>query len=521
MDILLNGLTLQLAGEVLFYDNSELDPFREYRRTYKACLSDVAFPILFGDNTLVAGGIPDRGGRRPGETLITTFDQAIKKFSMKSPPGSSIPDTPEVLLDPNAPNSSKHRNAIRDRIDRFCRNYELAPLEIQEWIKREADADFGVDDSVFNYRIPAGDYKYQKKIPAMICREIQDCIPRYFIGPMADSVASVLERRYDGRKIARSAVEEFVSRNTLTHMVIDYWYDLKFKEEMPGSSRQLPYITRRVSPESEMDQIKSIIMPHALMAVLKDCTLHEPASFRTVLNQKRDSPTFRKIREFSNDYFMESKPMRDETARKVLDLIDAIRQREGMPEGAIFGTRLDTRFKEAFPSLESDLESLIAAPGESDRLLDAIFPQFDKQIIAPRSGTPVVVQHVKNNTIGGSVVGFVGNSSNLFNPVTYPVGFSPEMEKIRSEYAALRAILEKLAVPEPKDLRNALEDADTEAAKPTPDKATFSDGLCRALKVANTADDFMDTIGKLVLHLGPIASWLGEHGSQLLSALTR
>jgi hypothetical protein len=523
MDILLNGLTLQLAGEVLFYDHNKLDPFREYRKTYTACLSDLAFSILFAESTLVSGGIPIRGGRNPGKTLVETFGREIKILDTHPSLGTGVPDKPEKLLDKNNPNWSENSNAIVQRIANFCSNYQRAPEELQEWIKREADADFGADDSVFAYGIPLSEYKYQKEIPPMISREIQNNLPPYFVGPMSDAVTSVLQRKGGDRTFSRSAIEEFVSRNTLTHMVIDYWYDLKFNEETSKSIRQLPYITRRIAPWAEMHQIKSIIMPHALAAVLQDCTQHEPASFITVLKQKRESASFARIRELCDDYFMESKTMREETEKNLIDTIDAIRRQVGVQETPIFGTKTYRKFKEAFPDIENVVRDYVAQPGQADRELERIFPQFDRKLIVPPTGSKVIVMDFKNSPVSGPVIGSIhaGSINNSLNwrniSVTVP---PPETVNIRSEVDALRPILNLLQVAEPKRLTNALDDAETEAAKSSPNKAVLANDLLRVLEAAKTAVAFTDQIVALANHLVPIASWLGEHGLQLLSTVS-
>jgi hypothetical protein len=78
--------------------------------------------------------------------------------------------------------------------------------------------------------------------------------------------------------------------------------------------------------------------------------------------------------------------------------------------------------------------------------------------------------------------------------------------------ASLRTILVTLKSTDAAKLGRALDDAEEEAKKPTPDKHEVGSALERALKVATKASDFAESGVKLAPYVKGAVAWLGRTG---------
>jgi hypothetical protein len=125
-----------------------------------------------------------------------------------------------------------------------------------------------------------------------------------------------------------------------------------------------------------------------------------------------------------------------------------------------------------------------------------------------------------NNSIkvGGNATGtFVAGNENRVESVVKQVSLSdPSTIRISDELAGLRAILGQLNSAEAAKLRRALDDAEEEAGKPTPDKNEVGSAVERALKIANQASDFADHTSKLLPYVKGTVAWLGANWIRLL-----
>jgi hypothetical protein len=89
---------------------------------------------------------------------------------------------------------------------------------------------------------------------------------------------------------------------------------------------------------------------------------------------------------------------------------------------------------------------------------------------------------------------------------------------LKAELAALRASLADLRVPDRRKLDNALEDAEIEGAKLTPDKEEIAGAVGRVARYAKAADDFSERVEKMAPRIGALAAWLGPLGKTVLGA---
>jgi hypothetical protein len=118
-------------------------------------------------------------------------------------------------------------------------------------------------------------------------------------------------------------------------------------------------------------------------------------------------------------------------------------------------------------------------------------------------------------SIGGNVSDsavFIGDR----NRVAMETLPQPDSVDLRSEIAALCDILTKLTASDADKIAQALADAETEAAKPEPDKDTVGRALDRALEYADKAGGLVDASDRLIAHVINVAGWLGANWRHIL-----
>jgi hypothetical protein len=125
-----------------------------------------------------------------------------------------------------------------------------------------------------------------------------------------------------------------------------------------------------------------------------------------------------------------------------------------------------------------------------------------------------------NNSIkvGGNATGtFVAGDDNRVESAVTQVSLpDPSTVRIAEELAGLRAILGKLNSVEAAKLGRALDDAEEEARKPTPNKNEVGSAVERALKIAGKASDFAENTSKLLPYVKGAVAWLGSNWIRLL-----
>jgi hypothetical protein len=122
-------------------------------------------------------------------------------------------------------------------------------------------------------------------------------------------------------------------------------------------------------------------------------------------------------------------------------------------------------------------------------------------------------------TIGGSATGsfIAGDNNRVGTTVKQAISLpDPNTVRIADELAGLRAILITLKSADSAKLGRALDDAEDEAKKPSPDKHEVGSALERALKVASKASDFAESAVKLAPYVKGAVAWLGATWIHLL-----
>ena len=92
----------------------------------------------------------------------------------------------------------------------------------------------------------------------------------------------------------------------------------------------------------------------------------------------------------------------------------------------------------------------------------------------------------------------------------------PESVDIAVEIAALRGLLTELGAQDSKKIERALQDAEEEASKPTPDRDEVGTAIERALKYAQQTETFVSALGNVAPHIANVVAWLGDQWHRLL-----
>ena len=125
-------------------------------------------------------------------------------------------------------------------------------------------------------------------------------------------------------------------------------------------------------------------------------------------------------------------------------------------------------------------------------------------------------------SIGGDATGNVIVTGD-HNTVSYQQANLPPASDvdIRAELAALRRVLEGLDLPskEQRKVRNALAEADEEAAEPKPDRAEVGAALKRAVDAVEKAGKLARATEALKEPLIRAVAWLGENWHSLLGSV--
>ena len=117
-------------------------------------------------------------------------------------------------------------------------------------------------------------------------------------------------------------------------------------------------------------------------------------------------------------------------------------------------------------------------------------------------------------SVGGSVsqsAVVAGDQNKVQLTREVPVGLPSEMatEEIMQALQTLRELLERLDATDRGKIVRALDDAQEEAQKPTPDKEELAGAMERVVKYAKTAHGIGEVVVEIQRPLSIIAGWIG------------
>jgi tRNA splicing ligase len=125
-----------------------------------------------------------------------------------------------------------------------------------------------------------------------------------------------------------------------------------------------------------------------------------------------------------------------------------------------------------------------------------------------------------SNRVGGDMIGnAIGDNNQVqvsLQPADLPAAKDVDISRVLAE---IKSILEKVPSEDSKKIANALEEAEDELKKDSPDKDEVGKALGRALDYAQKAEGFANSIDKLRPHVEAAAGWLGKNWHKILSVV--
>jgi hypothetical protein len=94
-----------------------------------------------------------------------------------------------------------------------------------------------------------------------------------------------------------------------------------------------------------------------------------------------------------------------------------------------------------------------------------------------------------------------------------------ETVDLQATLNAMRALLMELNTADHRKITNALDEAQEESGKPSPDKQEVGKALSRALEYAQKSAGFAEVLVKLQPHVVAAVAWLGSQWHPLLAAV--
>lgn len=288
---ILEGITVQHAGELIFNTGSTVAERRTSRLVYLYALEDFAFAYVFGGEIAVSKNLPKVGDDTPGrhllselpERLIIDVDTKVLKFS---------------------PRDMLARQIDKDILIRsIAELHKIVPKDLDVWrqfIIREARSYLGDNPTLRSADISPDDYVFAKRSHEgreedyhMKDRSVEDQLNKSVVKTLVDAIITAGAQA----NAERNALSEFVRRTILTHLQIYLWYRRAATAATKIADRlRIPYPTRASLEtfSSEYQRVRKNILPNALRFVLTKARTRR--EFLEELKDLRNRPWLEEIR---------------------------------------------------------------------------------------------------------------------------------------------------------------------------------------------------------------------------------
>ncbi len=250
--ILVDGITMQHCGELLFDSALTVSNRTTNHEVYERSLEDLTFALVYGSQVSVSGSVPEIGpeGHReaPGKVLIKELGNRFIAVEGK---------------DVMRPEDYIKAGIVRIELEKDIGCVDNAIYQSQEfwraWITREVPINLGDDDSLKDENISPKQLRYDKSLEYIYDPDLQRGISEETINTLLGWISS------DPRTKNKSslALREFVCRNLVTHLAINRWYEYAATTGQWPAGFRLPYGTRsaifRLRSEKEIEPIQATI----------------------------------------------------------------------------------------------------------------------------------------------------------------------------------------------------------------------------------------------------------------------
>jgi hypothetical protein len=261
---MMDGITVQHAGELLFETCATVRQRAQCATTYLRCLEDVTFALTFGGGFAVTRDLPKVGNETPGASLCAHFSGYIRPIEEAR---TKRPDA--VIAQPGGVRAVagwlQGLHLLKDGDLIFWRELALRESDAYLWPQGEE-----AKRRLLRTDVPVSQLEFGKDYFG-VRPDLNRHVPRRLIKLLADEVLL-------HHSIPEPNAAEFVQRFIVAHAIIFEWY---LRRRMRGAAPEtplthLPHVTRTTFVAEEMlDRVLwrlgRLVMPLMLGEILRGC----------------------------------------------------------------------------------------------------------------------------------------------------------------------------------------------------------------------------------------------------------
>ncbi len=226
--LLLDGITIQLVGELLFDCGIERQERRCCHELYREALEEFAYAVVFGISLGRVGSLPERNGAFPGKRVVdhdaSTLFKAENVLPMAAEPAESVLDYPA------------DQEAIAAELRLLQLAFSPSGGDWLPYIRQEAMTYLPDEPELSKNPQPGARFLFRKKRETYFYHsKLQQEIPPEFTNALVKYLVELLPGR------PCDDLPEFVERVLLTHYGISHWYE---KSARAADFVRLPFTTR-------------------------------------------------------------------------------------------------------------------------------------------------------------------------------------------------------------------------------------------------------------------------------------
>lgn len=350
--IILEGITVQHAAELLLDIEFTRNERKLCKYTYLRCLEDFAQAIIFSDQIAIGRNLPKVGDRYPGkEILETIFELNSSKIVWLDKPDS---DPGDLLKDPT------DRIIISSWINHLGSAITLYQEAWKQHVIREAKNYAGTDKKLCMNLDDQSEYEFKDK-RFWHDENLENQISNTFIDILLKYMPEKLE---NNMVFSLSARKEFIKRSTLAHILIWHWYHKSIVNSALTNDEHnnLPHITRAsLTYKIEKDKKEKnkeaweMLMPRFLAGIMKNKNITRENLLIELINF---SATNKETKDIKSIFFEAIEEYKNGNDSKILKLThDLEKYAEKTEHTEIVETTISGKLTGIVPGIASSIKS--------------------------------------------------------------------------------------------------------------------------------------------------------------------
>lgn len=295
--LVVDGMVIDAVCELLKYDDSMISVINQAHRTYKRCIEDFAFALVYGTSVITNSNIVnvDNDPRRYSRRWLISQLGDLWQIHLPGPD----------LIRGAILKTKVHRPKLVQSMEAVSRCIERDGWAFRDWLSGEITRHLGDHPSLFEerrrpedleFRSPVMKYYTDADLQGLLTERAMDRLVRYM---MTDTV-----NRPQQYPVA--TLREFLTRNVLALVTIMHENDESARRR---KATRLPHLLRCLTQQEvilstatpQQVALRSLTVQHALAFVLSHIEdIHRETLISQLLNLREIHP-FKKIREILQD----------------------------------------------------------------------------------------------------------------------------------------------------------------------------------------------------------------------------